>query len=214
MEVRGDFCRDGYAWASSVVVGGGDLHYLCSDRWRGACTSACGHTFHCERFFHGRTFRLPIEFHGAALRDFVKDASCSSRIDAEDQIREYVVSAVRAYGLRAVVLLSEGVAVIRGALRAVCYDLTSFPNLDSRSFLICVKGCLLPRRLLPASMTSVRDHAECTVSCLVASRYLSWVNGGRPLVLGDYPSLEFAVLCALRPLPPELRCLILAFIFI
>jgi hypothetical protein len=214
MCVRGDFCREGYAWASKVVVGGGDLHYLCSDRWSGECTAEGGHSFHCERFFNGRTFRLPIEFHRSALCDFFEDAAFGVRIDAEDQVKEYVAVAMRVYGLRSVVNLSEHVVGIRAAVRSACAGLKSAPDLDSRSLLNCVRGCLLPRRLLPASMASVRDHAECTVPCLLASRYLSWIKAGTPILLRDYPSLETSVLSALSTLPPELRCLVLDYIFI
>jgi len=216
-EVSGNFCRDGYGWVAGAVRDGAALHFLCSECWHGTCDSTMPcHTFFCARFFHLRKFKIPAAFHSPALAAFFGHATVPS--DADEQVCEYCRCLLRSYAMHEVLELARRHPRLRRPLALAVSEAAAAGRwrveggaplqLRARCVLNVAETCVLPRELLPSSMSGVFDHAEPLPTTLLAACYLDWLHRAGRVHPADFPALRRVIDAVLCRLPAELGALV------
>jgi len=205
--VQCDFCNDGFEWVANVILQGGELHYLCSETWHGTCINIKNaHTFYCARHFHTKRFTIPLCHHAEAFAVFQTQ---TERSDVKGQLSEYAARICAVYPLGDVITFAArtGTRALRPHIARALRMKTKPEHctLSALQFVTSANAEVVPRDWLPRQMEDLVDHAETSMSVLLASSYLAWLRGVGRIHPEDFPALATMITQALSALPCELH---------
>ena len=158
----------------------------------------------------GKRFRVPVQFHGPALRAFIRQEQRDNR---EEEIYEYLTHAVREYSPEHIIDLVHSIPQLRTCFADIMHEQDTMAQMPAAAFLKCVQMGAIPRALIPETPDAFSDAKSPSPSLFAAAAYIEWLQEGTRLNSGHVPDLTRAIGQAIASLPTEVRELITRHLF-